>query len=98
MDCESSLVFFAVNAVFGMLTTRSPARKSKTNQFIHYPSDRSLASIPVCTFMLSDLRNVSCNNPGRLLLKVLSSKQCTRAATLLWFVLAAYGVTSQYKC
>ena len=71
---RSGRVLFAVDAVFGVLTARPPACKSKTNVLIHYPSDRSSTSIPTFMFTLSDLRNISCNNPGRLLLEVLSSK------------------------
>ena len=47
------------------------------NYLVHMFSrqkDRSSKSIPTFTFVLSDLRNVGWNNPGQLLLEILSSK------------------------
>ena len=94
---RSGRVLFAVDAVFGVLTARSPACKSKTNVLIHYPSDRSSTSIPTFMFTLSDLRNISCNNPGRLLLEVLSSKLqlCGHTAVACMMSGIWYDVTVQ---
>ena len=74
----------------------SSACKFKTNKFIRNPSDRSSKPIPKITFLLLDLRNVGWNNPGCLLLEILSSNmQLCGPNAVAYTCLIRYDVTAQ---